>query len=357
MKPRPNSVELVALVERLRDAAHPSGKTRSASPCSSRRVRVLGDAHDLPDAREEERDEGQRLRPLLDHRADEARRLGVHEHRGADERAVDRDLARVVRDEEHAPVGHVSRCRGPRCGSSGGGASPTARAYLVHSRVEAEGSTPAAPSASGTRERRSSNSSPSRRLQGVVDGVVRRPASCRRSAAPGARRARARECRRARRAGRATERRRGGDRPRGRCGIGAEGTSDALWTPPGTLQRRYAPSVRSVRRGRRAPAPGRSHRGRGAVEPIPATSSSCAGSRGSATATASHVARRSSRETGTSPGPTPTRERELAERDGRPEAKAIVAARGGYGAMRIARAPAVGRVRASAPSGSSASAT
>ena len=73
--------ELVALVERLRDAARSLGEDEQRLALLEEARRVLGHADDLTDAREEERDEGERLRPLLDHRADDPRRLDVHEHR------------------------------------------------------------------------------------------------------------------------------------------------------------------------------------------------------------------------------------------------------------------------------------
>jgi hypothetical protein len=92
--------QLVAPVERLRDAARPLGEDQERLALREQALRVLGHADDLADAREEERDERQAVRPLLHHRADDARGLGVHEHRGADEDAVDRELARVVRDEQ-----------------------------------------------------------------------------------------------------------------------------------------------------------------------------------------------------------------------------------------------------------------
>ncbi len=97
--------ELVALVERLRDAARAFGKHEERFVLLEEAPRVLRDADDLADAREEKRHERERLRPLLDHRADEARWLDVHEHRRADERAVDRNLPRVIRDQENASRG------------------------------------------------------------------------------------------------------------------------------------------------------------------------------------------------------------------------------------------------------------
>ena len=57
----------------------------------------------------------------------------------ADERAVDGHLARVVRDEEDAPGGHVLRRRAPRCGSTSGGAWPIARMHVLRPLgIEAE---------------------------------------------------------------------------------------------------------------------------------------------------------------------------------------------------------------------------
>ncbi len=85
--------QLVALVERLRDAARPLGEDEQRLALREQPRGVLGHADDLADAREEERHEGQAHGPLLDHRAHDARRLGVHEHGGADERAVDAEPA------------------------------------------------------------------------------------------------------------------------------------------------------------------------------------------------------------------------------------------------------------------------
>ena len=75
--------QLVALVERLRDAARPLGEDEQRLALREQARRVLRHADHLTDAREEERHERQAERPLLDHRADEARRLGVHEQRRA----------------------------------------------------------------------------------------------------------------------------------------------------------------------------------------------------------------------------------------------------------------------------------
>ena len=47
------------------------------------------------------------LRPLLDHRAHETRWLHIHEQGCADDGAVDRQLARVIRNEQHTPFGNV----------------------------------------------------------------------------------------------------------------------------------------------------------------------------------------------------------------------------------------------------------
>src|ERR1022692_961727 len=68
----------------------PSGNTRSASPCASRRVAFSGTPTTCPT------------------RAKEPWRLAVHEERGGDERAVDGHLTRMVRDEEHAARGHAA---------------------------------------------------------------------------------------------------------------------------------------------------------------------------------------------------------------------------------------------------------
>src|SRR5579859_334113 len=70
-------------------------------------MRDLRRADDLPDPGEEERDEGQTDRTAFDHRPADARWLHIHEHRRADERSVDRDLARVVRDEQDAAARNV----------------------------------------------------------------------------------------------------------------------------------------------------------------------------------------------------------------------------------------------------------
>ena len=106
-EPEPEVDELVALVERLRDAARALREDEQRLVVLEQALGVLRHADHLPDAREEQRDERQRLRPLLDHRAHEARRLDIHEERRADERGVDRDLAGVVRDEQDAAGGHV----------------------------------------------------------------------------------------------------------------------------------------------------------------------------------------------------------------------------------------------------------
>lgn len=99
--------ELVALVEGLRDAAGALGEHDDRLVLLEEPARVVGRADDLTAAREEHRDEGELGRPALDHAAREARRVGVEHERGVEQHAVDRHLARVVRDDEAATRRHV----------------------------------------------------------------------------------------------------------------------------------------------------------------------------------------------------------------------------------------------------------
>jgi hypothetical protein len=106
-EPQAELGQLVTLVESLRDAPGPLGEHEQGLSLVEEALGVLLHTDHLADAREEQGHEGQADRPFLDHRADDARRLGVHEHRGADEGAVDRHLPRVIRDEQDAPLRDV----------------------------------------------------------------------------------------------------------------------------------------------------------------------------------------------------------------------------------------------------------
>ena len=75
MKPEAELGQLVALVERLRDAARALGEDEERLALREQARGVLRDADDLPDAREEQRHERQAEGPLLDHRAHDPRGL------------------------------------------------------------------------------------------------------------------------------------------------------------------------------------------------------------------------------------------------------------------------------------------
>ena len=114
-------LQLVALRERLRDALGALGKDQDRLFVLEQAAAVLGRAGDLPPAREQVRDERQRLDVLLDHGAHDARRIVLEE-----QRAADADARRTgscpewLETSSTRPLRDASRCRAPRRGSSSG---------------------------------------------------------------------------------------------------------------------------------------------------------------------------------------------------------------------------------------------
>ena len=94
--------ELVALRERLADAARALGEHEHGLLGGEQAAAVLRRAGDLAPAREQVRRERHGRHEELDHRAHEARLRRLEEARAADHEAVERQLAGVVGDEDHA---------------------------------------------------------------------------------------------------------------------------------------------------------------------------------------------------------------------------------------------------------------
>ena len=268
--------------------------------------------------------------------------------RGADERAVDGDLPRVVRDERTRPVGTFSDAVDLGAEVVAVEDRHRQETYFVHCGSSPNGSTPEGRAPAGTRAMRSSKVSPSSRSSASSTASPARPRS----------RQERRRSRAARSSGRA--RRCGG----ARCGwtwgtVGDRGseTGRHCGRRAAGVQRRYARSERIDAGSVRVPpplAPGDAVAVVAPSSPFPRDELwrglAWLRSRYRIVASRPGAARagRVSRRAATS-GARRSSSAPLAD----PEAKAIVAARGGYGAMRIARRAAVGRARAAGPSGSS----
>jgi hypothetical protein len=97
-------LELVALGERLADAAGALGEDQDRFLGLEQAPAVLRRAGDLAPSTEQVRGERHRRDEALDHGADRPRRLGGEEHRRADDHGVEGELPRVVGHHQH-PAG------------------------------------------------------------------------------------------------------------------------------------------------------------------------------------------------------------------------------------------------------------
>jgi hypothetical protein len=100
-------LELITLSEWLADGLHALGERQHKLAHLQEAHGVLLQADYLPYPAEERRNERQSGGPFLDHGPRHARRAGVVKHGRADNGGVDRDLPRVVGDEQGPPRRHV----------------------------------------------------------------------------------------------------------------------------------------------------------------------------------------------------------------------------------------------------------
>jgi hypothetical protein len=103
----PEAHQLVAVAIELVHAAHAFGKRRDALAVLEHLRAVVRRADHRAAARGCERDERQPWDPVLAHAARDARRLGFEQQRGLQHHRVERQLACVVRDHEHASGRHA----------------------------------------------------------------------------------------------------------------------------------------------------------------------------------------------------------------------------------------------------------
>src|SRR3954464_13504520 len=89
------------MLEGLGQSLDALGKDQQRLTAREKAMRVFGHSHYLATLGEERRDEGDRLRPLFDHRAHQARRVRLEKDRDRDDQTIEWDLARMVRHDEH----------------------------------------------------------------------------------------------------------------------------------------------------------------------------------------------------------------------------------------------------------------
>ena len=135
----PELGQLVALVERLRDAARALGEDEQRLALLEQTLGVLGHAHDLADAREQRATTKGRLSAHFSTIARTMRGGSASMNMAAPIIAPSMGTCPEWLATSRTRPGARARCRGPRCGNSGGGAGRrVARAYFAHSRIEAE---------------------------------------------------------------------------------------------------------------------------------------------------------------------------------------------------------------------------
>src|SRR6266545_7907288 len=103
-EPEPERLQPVALAERLVEPAYALGEDEERLARGEQAPAVLGGADDLAAASHEGRDEREGGDPPLDEGTDDARRVLLDEEPDLDHRRVEGELARVVGDDEDAPV-------------------------------------------------------------------------------------------------------------------------------------------------------------------------------------------------------------------------------------------------------------